>query len=305
MLEIKNITKRFGDHIALNNLSATFEKGKIHALLGPNGAGKTTLIRLINQIYEPDHGSIYINGQYLDRKHLNSIGYLPEERGMYTTMTVYGFLMFLGNLRRMEKKIIVQQMQDWLEKLDMQDWKNNRIDELSKGMAQKIQFIATVFHNPDLLILDEPFSGFDPTNVQLMRDVLRELKSAGKTIILSTHNMNNAETISDHITLINQGKIILDSNYTAIKKEFSREIYAVQFEGNMLSFANALWTGYDLIDSKQIGPNQFIAKIKILNDSTIGELVKTIMTEVEFEGVWQDTPNMEAIFIQLTQSKKA
>ncbi len=302
MLEIKNITKRFGDHVALSNVSAHFEAGKIHALLGPNGAGKTTLIRLINQIYEPDNGTIHLHGKYLDRKNLNAIGYLPEERGMYTTMTVHDFLFFLGNLRGMEKKTIAHQLDFWLNKLAMLDWQYKRIDELSKGMAQKIQFIATVFHDPELLILDEPFSGFDPTNVQLMRGILRELKEQGKTIILSTHNMNNAETISDHITLIHKGKIILDSNYAAIKKQYSQDIYAIQFKGNMLSFANALWINYDLIESKQIGDNQYLAKVKMLNNSQVSDLLKALLSDVEFEGVWQDAPSMEEIFIQLTQS---
>lgn len=304
LLEVKNIYKRFGDHAALSNVSAHFEAGQIHALLGPNGAGKTTLIRLINQIYEPDNGSIHLNGKYLDRKHLNSIGYLPEERGMYTTMTVHDFLLFLGNLRQMEKKTILHQIQFWLDKLKMQDWQHKRIDELSKGMAQKIQFIATVFHDPELLILDEPFSGFDPTNVQLMRDILRELKEQGKTIILSTHNMNNAETISDHITLIHKGKIILDSNYASIKEAYSQGVYAVQFQGNMLTFANALWTNYDLIESKQIGENRYLAKVKMLNDSKVGDLLQALLQDLEFEGVWPDAPSMEDIFIQLTQSNQ-
>ena len=302
MLDVKNIYKRFGDHPALSNVSVQFESGKIHALLGPNGAGKTTLIRLINQIYDPDNGSIHLNGKYLDRKHLNSIGYLPEERGMYTTMTVHDFLLFLGNLRQMEKKTILHQIEFWLDKLKMQDWQHKRIDELSKGMAQKIQFIATVFHDPELLILDEPFSGFDPTNVQLMRDILRELKEQGKTIILSTHNMNNAETISDHITLIHKGQIILDSNYSSIKEEYSKGVYAVQFQGNMLTFANALWTNYDLIESKQIGENRYLAKVKMLNESKVGDLLQALLQDLEFEGVWPDAPSMEEIFIQLTQS---
>jgi ABC-2 type transport system ATP-binding protein len=168
-------------------------------------------------------------------------------------------------------------------------------------MAQKIQFVSTVFHDPELLILDEPFSGFDPTNIQLMRGVLRELKEAGKTIVLSTHNMNNAETISDHITLIHKGKLVLDSNYAALKKQFSQDVYAVQFKGNMLAFANALWVNYDLIESKQIGENQFIAKVKLLNNSTVGDLISALMGNIEFEGVWQDAPSMEDIFIQLTQ----
>lgn len=301
MLEIKNISKHFGEHTALSNVSMSFDSGKIHALLGPNGAGKTTLIRLINQILEPDSGSIYFKGKYIDRKFLNNIGYLPEERGMYTSMTVENYLNFLADLRGLERKTAKHQIDTWLDKFDIQSWRKKRIEELSKGMAQKIQFVSTVFHDPELLILDEPFSGFDPTNIQLMRGVLRELKEAGKTIVLSTHNMNNAETISDHITLIHKGKLVLDSNYAALKKQFSQDVYAVQFKGNMLAFANALWVNYDLIESKQIGENQFIAKVKLLNNSTVGDLIQTLTGNIEFEGVWQDAPSMEDIFIQLTQ----
>jgi ABC-2 type transport system ATP-binding protein len=301
LLEVKNIHKRFGGLVALSNVSAFFEAGKIHALLGPNGAGKTTLIRLINQIYEPDIGVILLNDKFLDRRSLNNIGYLPEERGMYTSMTVNDFLFFLGKLRQMEKKTILHQMEHWLEKLDILDKKHHRIDELSKGMAQKIQFIATVFHDPDLLILDEPFSGFDPSNVILLRGIIRELKDRGKTILLSTHNMNNAETISDHIILINRGKIVLDSNYEKLKKDYGQDIYAIQFKGNMLSFANALWANYDLVESKQIGHNQYLAKVKMLNNSKIGDLIHTLLSDVEFEGIWPESPSMEEIFIQLTQ----
>jgi ABC-2 type transport system ATP-binding protein len=280
-----------------------FDSGKIHALLGPNGAGKTTLIRLINQILEPDSGSIYFKGKYIDRKFLNNIGYLPEERGMYTSMTVESFLNFLAELRGLERKTAKHQIDTWLDKFDIQSWRKKRIEELSKGMAQKIQFVSTVFHDPELLILDEPFSGFDPTNIQLMRGVLRELKEAGKTIVLSTHNMNSAETICDYITLIHQGKIVLDKSISELKTEFSKGVYAVQFRGNMLAFANSLWANYDLLESKQIGDGQYIAKIKLLNDSTINDLLDALKNNVQFEGVWQDAPAMEEIFIQLTQKE--
>lgn len=303
MLEIKNITKRFGSNTALFNVSVRFEPGKIHALLGPNGAGKTTLIRLINQIFDADSGSIYFNGKYVDRSFLNRIGYLPEERGMYTNMTVEDFLIFLSKLRHLDAKTAAHQINHWIDKFDIQTWRTKRIEELSKGMAQKIQFIATVFHNPDLLILDEPFSGFDPVNVQLMRNILRELKADGKTIILSTHNMNSAESICDYITLIHEGKIVLDKNISDLKTEFSSGVYAVQFRGNMLAFANSLWANYDLMESKQIGDGQYIAKIKLLNESTINDLLNALKNNVLFEGVWQDAPSMEEIFIQLTQKE--
>jgi ABC-2 type transport system ATP-binding protein len=300
MLEIKNITKRFDDVAALSNVSVSFESGKIHALLGPNGAGKTTLIRLINQILEPDSGTMHFNGKYIDRSFLKNIGYLPEERGMYIQMTVENYLHFLAKLRQIEKKTAIHQINHWLEKLEIQKWRKKRIEELSKGMAQKIQFVATVFHDPDLLILDEPFSGFDPNNVLLLRKILRELKEQNKTIILSTHNMNSAETICDYITIIHQGKIVLDKATTELKSSFSQGVYAVQFKGNMLAFANSLWANYDLLESKQIGDGQFVAKIKLLNDSTINNLLDALKNNVQFEGVWQDAPAMEDIFIQLT-----
>jgi len=303
MLEIKNISKRFGNTTALSNVSVRFESGRIHALLGPNGAGKTTLIRLINQIMEPDSGSIYFNGKFVDRGFLNKIGYLPEERGMYTNMTVEGFLHFLAKLRQLESKTAVHQINYWLDKFEIQSWRKKRIEELSKGMAQKIQFIATVFHNPDLLILDEPFSGFDPVNVQIMRNILRELKNEGKTIILSTHNMNSAETICDYITLIHEGKIVVDKGIKELKSEYSKGVYAVQFKGNMLAFANSLWANYDLLESKQIGDSVYIAKIKLLNEATINDLIDALKHNVSFEGVWQDAPAMEEIFIQLTQKE--
>jgi len=210
MLKIQNVSKRFDKKIVLDDVSTQFDAGKIHGILGPNGAGKTTLIRIINQIVEADKGGVYWNDTLIDRNFLKNVGYLPEERGLYVNMTVKNHLEFIGKLKGMSKEKIQHQIDFWLEKFQIEDWKNKRIEELSKGMAQKIQFIVSVFHNPSVLILDEPFSGFDPSNVVLIRKELRELKSEGKTILLSTHNMNSVEELCDKVVLIHQSKKVLE-----------------------------------------------------------------------------------------------
>lgn len=302
MLEVRNIVKRFGVKVALDNFSFRFESGKITGILGPNGAGKTTLIRIINQISEPDQGSVYWNNTPVSRKLLSQIGYLPEERGMYSNMTVEDYLSFLGELRGLDKQDIVRQKDYWFTKFSIQDWATKRIEELSKGMAQKIQFIATVFHNPEIIILDEPFTGFDPSNVKLIRGVLLELKEQGRTILLSTHNMNSVEELCDYVVLLNNSKKILEGTVRDIKTKQSERIYAVQFSGNMIAFATALWTGFDLIDKKTIGDNRFIARVRMVGENNFKDLLQTLMPSIEIEGAWEELPSMEDIFINKTTS---
>jgi ABC-2 type transport system ATP-binding protein len=303
MLEVRKLTKRFGQHVALSNVSIEFESGKIHGILGPNGAGKTTLIRIINQLFSPDEGGVYWDGKLINRKFLLRIGYLPEERGMYGNMTVQDYLQFLGELRGMEYVEIANQLEHWLTKLADLSWKTKRIEELSKGMAQKIQFIATVFHNPDIVILDEPFSGFDPTNVQLMRKVLRELRDEGKTVLLCTHNMNSVEELCDNVILLYNSKKVLEGKVLGLKQATGEKLYAVQFKGNMIAFATALWTGYELVDSKNIGEGRFIARVKLCGDNTFKDLAKTMLSSLEIEGVWEELPSMEDVFIRATETK--
>lgn len=303
MLKIQNVSKRFDKKIVLDDVSTQFDAGKIHGILGPNGAGKTTLIRIINQIVEADKGGVYWNDTLIDRNFLKNVGYLPEERGLYVNMTVKNHLEFIGKLKGMSKEKIQHQIDFWLEKFQIEDWKNKRIEELSKGMAQKIQFIVSVFHNPSVLILDEPFSGFDPSNVVLIRKELRELKSEGKTILLSTHNMNSVEELCDKVVLIHQSKKVLEGTVENLKKERRNDVYAIQFKGNLMAFVNSLWTGFDFIDKKILADDRFIARVRGLNENHLKELLKAVINDVVIEGAWEELPSMEDIFMSETQLK--
>ncbi len=211
-LKVENISKQFENHKALDNVSFEVAEGKIFGLLGPNGAGKTTLIRIINRIFEPDSGNVYISGEKLKPEHIAQIGYLPEERGLYKKMKVGEQIIYFAQLKGLTKKQAVEQSDFWLKRLDAKDWWNKKTEELSKGMQQKIQFVITVLHKPKLLIFDEPFSGFDPVNVDLIKKQIIWLRDQGTTIIFSTHNMASVEEICEDIVLINKSKKILEGN---------------------------------------------------------------------------------------------
>lgn len=302
MLELESITKSFYQKIAVDDVSLTLHKGEIFGLLGPNGAGKTTLIRVINRIVEPEKGTIKFQGELLKGKHLAEIGYLPEERGLYKTMTVYDHAMFLGRLRRMSKSDVNTNLNYWLEKFEIASWKNKRIEELSKGMAQKVQFICAVLHQPKLLILDEPFSGFDPVNVELIQNELLGMKKAGKTIMLSSHNMKSVEEICDRVALIHQSKKILEGKVSSIREERKDGRFAVRFKGNMFTFANALWTGFELVDKEEVGENRFVAYVNMRGESNFQDLLKTLLGQVEIEAAWEVLPSMQQIFIDLVKT---
>lgn len=304
MLEISNISKSFHKKTALDSVSIKIEAGEIFGLLGPNGAGKTTLIRIINKIIEPDYGFIKFKGDVLSQKHLAEIGYLPEERGLYKNMTVEAHALFLGQLRGLSKSDVKSKLDYWLEKFQIQDWKKKRIEELSKGMAQKVQFICTVLHEPQLLILDEPFSGFDPLNIQLIRQELMEMKANGKTIILSSHNMESVEEICDRVALINSSKKIIEGKISTLKEERKSNEYAVKFRGSMIAFVNALWTGFEIIDKETLGDDTFIVKLKMRGDNHFDDLLKVLIGQVKMEAVWEVLPSMQQIFIDLVQTKQ-
>ena len=304
MLEISNISKSFHKKTALDSVSIKIEAGEIFGLLGPNGAGKTTLIRIINKIIEPDYGFIKFKGDVLSQKHLAEIGYLPEERGLYKNMTVEAHALFLGQLRGLSKSDVKSKLDYWLEKFQIQDWKKKRIEELSKGMAQKVQFICTVLHEPQLLILDEPFSGFDPLNIQLIRQELLEMKANGKTIILSSHNMESVEEICDRVALINSSKKIIEGKISTLKEERKSNEYAVKFRGSMIAFVNALWTGFEIIDKETLGDDTFIVKLKMRGDNHFDDLLKVLIGQVKMEAVWEVLPSMQQIFIDLVQTKQ-
>ncbi len=232
IVRAENVVKRFGATTATDRVSFAAKQGRILGLLGPNGAGKTTMIRMINNIYVPDEGSITLFGEQLNAAHQNRMGYLPEERGLYKKVKVIDQLTYFGMLKGLARNEAIEAGNKWLHRLDAADWAPKKIQELSKGMAQKVQFISTIMHNPDLIILDEPFSGFDPINQELFKKLILDLKKEGRTIILSTHVMEQAEQLCDDIVLIDRGQTVLSGSLRDIKKNHGRDAVAIEFEGS-------------------------------------------------------------------------
>ncbi|MBP5504785.1 MAG: ATP-binding cassette domain-containing protein [Bacteroidales bacterium] len=238
MLECKNITKRFGDFTALDNVSLQIPDGQIFGLLGPNGAGKTTLIRIINRITIPTEGRVFFNGKAVDDEFVRKIGYLPEERGLYKKMKVGEQMMYLARLKGLTKAQAENELRKWFVKFKIQSWWNKKVEELSKGMAQKVQFISTVVHKPKLLILDEPFSGFDPVNAQLIRNEILQLKEQGTTIILSTHNMESVEELCDNIALINKSHLVVTGATDDVRARYGSNQVEVMYNGTLPEAGN-------------------------------------------------------------------
>ncbi len=239
LLELKNVSKKYGDYVASNHISLAIPRGEIVGLLGPNGAGKTTLIRMITRINFPDEGELLFDGKKLSEKDTEHIGYMPEERGLYKAMTVWDQLIYLARLKNISKPDAINKLNFWLEKLAVDSWKNKKIEELSKGMAQKVQFIATILHDPELLILDEPFSGLDPINAKVIEDEIHELKNKGKTIIFSTHRMEQVEDICEHIILINKGNKLLDGKIKEVKSTYKEGCYTIAISNAAQDFSDA------------------------------------------------------------------
>lgn len=300
ILAVKNITKEYAKHKALDGVSIEVPKGSVFGLLGPNGAGKTSLIRIINQITAPDTGEVLFNGEKLKPEHVEQIGYLPEERGLYKKMEVGEQAMYLAQLKGMDKREAKEKLKAWFKKFELSTWWNKKVEELSKGMAQKVQFIVTVLHEPKLLILDEPFSGFDPINTNLVKAEILRLKEEGTTIILSTHNMGSVEEICEHIALINRSKKILGGSVKQIQQDFKEGVFEVSFRGNLIAFTNALWTGCELINTKEEGEMK-TAKVKLINHQSPNELLKAIVPHVEVHGLQEVVPSMNDIFIKQVQ----
>ncbi len=303
LFRANNIVKKYAAHTALDDVSIEVPKQSIFGLLGPNGAGKTSLIRIINQITAPDSGEVFINGEKLTREHISIIGYLPEERGLYKKMKVGEQAMYLARLKGMSKADAKSSLDFWFKKFEIDAWWNKKVEELSKGMAQKIQFITTVMHKPQLLILDEPFSGFDPINTNLVKGEIKKLREEGATIILSTHNMGSVEEICDEIALINQSKKILGGKVAEVKEQFAQGQYNIEFKGNVVAFANAIWGGWELIERTQVGPNHFVATIKLLGNNTLNNYLKALLDHVEIVNVNKVIPSMNDIFIKAVENK--
>ena len=301
IIDIRNVSKSFSRKMALDNVSLSVEKGEILGIMGPNGAGKTTLIRIINRIVAADSGSVRFDGDIMTDRDLFHIGYLPEERGLYRNMSVEAHALFLARLRGLSKKDAETKINYWFDRFEIQKWRKKRIEELSKGMAQKVQFICTVLHEPKVLILDEPFSGFDPVNVELIKSELNVMKANGKTILLSTHNMKSVEEICDRAVLINAAKKVAEGSVSALRDQQKSGHYTIRFRGNMISFVNALWTGFELIDKRSMGDDRFEVVLAMRGESTFDDLLSVLIGQVKIEAAWETLPSMQDVFIQLVQ----
>ena len=297
-ISVENVSKTFTNHKALDNVSLNVPKGSIFGLLGPNGAGKTTLIRIINQIYAADSGTIKINGESLNRSHTECIGYLPEERGLYKKMKVGEQAIYLAELKGLSRNEALKRLKYWFEKFEIQSWWNKKVEELSKGMAQKVQFVVTVIHEPNLLIFDEPFSGFDPINANLLKEEMLELQRKGATIIFSTHNMSSVEELCDHVALINRSKKILDGQMDEIKAKYRTNTYEVEYTG--------------VINDHILPPNLTLKTIentdnknRVLIESqepiTPNTLIKELIQHIEINSFKEVLPSMNDIFIRVVQ----
>jgi ABC-2 type transport system ATP-binding protein len=302
ILTAENLNKTFNDNVALNNLSLEIPQQSIFGLLGPNGAGKSTFIRIVNQIIDADSGVITINGEPLSPKHIGTIGYLPEERGLYKKMKVGEQLLYLGQLKGLSKSDAKQRIRAWLEKFEATDWLNKKVEDLSKGMQQKVQFIATVMHEPKLIILDEPFSGFDPINANLIKDEILELREKGSTIIFSTHRMESVEELCDRIALINKSEKILEGEKSVIKEQHKSHMFKLAYKGGSLPE-----TGNYQVISTTTNPNGVHhAKLSINDDSSANQLLREVLDhQVEIISFEEEIPTINDIFIKLVQGNNS
>ena len=299
-IEVNHVTKRYADHLALNDICLHVPEQSIYGLLGPNGAGKTTLIRILNQITGPDTGQVLIDGEPLRPKHVERIGYLPEERGLYKKMKVGEQAIYLAQLKGIQKAEAEKRLRSWFERFEINGWWNKNVEELSKGMQQKIQFITTVVHEPDILIFDEPFSGFDPINANLLKESILELREKGATILLSTHNMSSVEELCDSISLINKGEKILEGKVADIRRQHHTSTHEITVLSDDTNSIMTLTDDFNLkIEESDV---QGALKITLMDESP-KELLFKIMEMGTLLSYQEILPSMNDIFIQEVQSK--
>ena len=297
ILSADDIHKSYGDFKALNNINLSIPQGSIFGLLGPNGAGKTTLIRIITQIIAPDQGSVFIHGEPLNLRHIQEMGYLPEERGLYKKMKVGEHLLYLARLKGLSKAQAMDRIKMWFRKFDIAGWWGKKVEDLSKGMQQKIQFIATVLHDPKLIILDEPFSGFDPINVNIIKDEILNLAEEGSTIIFSTHRMESVEELCDHIALINKSEMILEGSKKLIKENNKTNTFDVEHKYEI----SELDSGFEIKKKLELEDGFFRTSIKIVNGRGPNELLQSLIEKVEVHSFVEKIPNMNEIFISTVE----
>ncbi|MGY4536857.1 ABC-2 type transport system ATP-binding protein [Mucilaginibacter sp. UYNi724] len=295
MLSIRNIVKQYAGHRALDDVSLEVESGKIFGLLGPNGAGKTSLIRIINQITAPDSGEVFFNGEKLNQSHIERIGYLPEERGLYKKMEIGEQMIYLARLKGLTRAEATKRLKFWFKRLEMETWWKKKIEELSKGMQQKAQFVATVLHKPDLIILDEPFSGFDPVNAELIKNEILELNKQGATILFSTHRMESVEELCDSIALIHKSHKILDGRVKHIRNSYKNETYLVEYTGEQLAFDGS--QPFEILSETTGEDNSNTIKLKLSNNSA-NDVLQYLLPKTRINMLQEVIPSMNEIFIE-------
>ncbi|MFC7523202.1 ABC transporter ATP-binding protein [Parapedobacter sp. GCM10030251] len=297
MLEIRNIVKQYANHRALDDVSTHVEKGTIFGLLGPNGAGKTSLIRIINQITAPDSGEIYFDGERLNPTHIGRIGYLPEERGLYKKMEIGEQMLYLAQLKGLSRKEATERIKHWFEKMEMQSWWHKKVEDLSKGMQQKVQFVATVVHRPDLIILDEPFSGFDPVNANIIKEEILSLNRNGATIIFSTHRMESVEELCDSIVLINKAKKILDGKLSDIKNVYRTNTYRIEHlpSKEPVTEVAGLFSIESIVD---VPEESTTLTVRIADGKTINDVLMHLIPRVQIHELKELIPSIHDIFVQ-------
>ena len=298
LLTVEHVSKHYAAHTALSDVSLEIPKGSVYGLLGPNGAGKTTLIRIINRITAPDEGRVLMGGRELQAEDIYRIGYLPEERGLYKKMKVGEQALFFARLKGLSRRDALKGLKVWFEKFGIESWWDKKVEELSKGMAQKVQFIVTVLHEPELLIFDEPFSGFDPINANLLKEEILALRDKGATIIFSTHNMSSVEELCDHITLINKSKNILSGNVEEIRRSYGANIFELSYRGEEQTLRQALGADCTILEGVGSVTGYNTLKLCVEEDAAVRQMIATANEAVELRSFRELIPSMNDIFIR-------
>lgn len=301
LVKVENVSKIFTGHTALDDVSLTIPQGSIYGLLGPNGAGKTTLIRIINHITAPDKGNVYFDNHPLTADDVKHIGYLPEERGLYKKMKVGEQAVFFARLKGLSRRDAVKQLKEWFERFGITEWWDKKVEELSKGMAQKIQFIITVLHRPKLLIFDEPFSGFDPINANLLKEEILTLRDNGATIIFSTHNMSSVEEICDHITLINKSRNILSGKVEDIRNAYAHNRYTLTFTGDAATLSYAIKDRITDSQTTLLDNGRIQMAVNIAESSSLRDIIAIANDKVAINSITESIPSMNDIFIKTVE----
>lgn len=300
-IEVKDVVKQYSGHVALDHVSLNVAEGSIYGLLGPNGAGKTSLIRILNLITQPDSGEVLINGKRASVDDVAHIGYLPEERGLYKKMKVGEQIVYLGRLKGMSKSDATKEMETWLERFNLTEWRNKKLEALSKGMAQKVQFIATVLHRPKLLIFDEPFSGFDPVNAELLKQEIIALGKEGATILFSTHNMGSVEEVCEEITLINHAKVVLQGRVSDIRQQYKKHLYSIHVNDNVFAPNESLYKIEKIESSNTSGVD---ATIRLNSGVNMRDVISVLNENYTLTGFQELLPSMHEVFIETVTDKK-